>query len=114
MDPRHSAQDVLRCHLCETPVPPLYCQICDIHLCSACGGEHLLDESTEHRVVPFKKRGTTPKCKKHLSKICELYCEQCDIPICSVCVSSKEHHTHNIVNILISLETKKNVLEKDL
>lgn len=22
MDPRQSAQDVLRCHLCETPVPP--------------------------------------------------------------------------------------------
>lgn len=114
MEPRHSAQDLLRCHLCETPVPPLYCEICDIYLCSSCGGEHLLDESTEHRLVPFKKRGITSKCKKHPIKICELYCKQCNIPICSLCIASKEHQSHDSVDIVKSLEDKKTVLQKEL
>lgn len=114
MDPPRSAQDVLRCNLCETSVPPLYCEICDIHLCSACCGKHLLDESNEHRVVPFKKRGRTPKCKTHLSKICEMYCEQCDIPICSLCNASNEHQIHNLADIVKSLGDKKTVLQKDL
>nr|XP_019926959.2 uncharacterized protein LOC105338238 [Crassostrea gigas]XP_034321400.1 uncharacterized protein LOC105338238 [Crassostrea gigas]XP_034321401.1 uncharacterized protein LOC105338238 [Crassostrea gigas] len=114
MDPKRSAQDVLRCHLCETPVPPLYCDTCSIHLCTTCGGEHLLDESTEHRVVPFKKRGYTSKCQKHSLKLCELYCAQCDIPICAKCVSSKEHHLHDVLDILSGIESKRNVLQNDL
>ncbi|XP_052693320.1 E3 ubiquitin-protein ligase TRIM71-like [Crassostrea angulata] len=114
MESRHSGEDMLRCHLCETPVPPLYCDICHIHLCKACVGEHLLDESKEHKVVPFKKRGHATNCQKHSSKICELYCEHCNIPICVLCVSSKEHHTHSVVDILNILESKKHVLQKDL
>nr|XP_034318974.1 uncharacterized protein LOC117687032 [Crassostrea gigas]XP_034318975.1 uncharacterized protein LOC117687032 [Crassostrea gigas] len=114
MDPKRSAQDVLRCHLCETPVPPLYCDTCSIHLCTTCGGEHLLDESTEHRVVPFKKRGCTSKCQKHSLKLCELYCAQCDIPICAQCVSSKEHHLHDVLDVLSGIESKRNVLQNDL
>lgn len=114
MDPKHSAQDVLRCHICETPVPPLYCEICDIHMCSLCSGEHLLDESKEHKVILFKKRGTLFKCKNHSSKICEIYCEHCDIPICSLCIVSKEHQNHNVEDIMNSLGNKKTVLQKDL
>nr|XP_034321399.1 uncharacterized protein LOC117687972 [Crassostrea gigas] len=114
MDPKRSAQDVLRCHFCETLVPPLYCDTCSIHLCTTCGGEHLLDESTEHRVVPFKKRGYTSKCQKHSLKLCELYCAQCDIPICAQCVSSKEHHLHDVLDILSGIESKRNVVQNDL
>ncbi|XP_065927706.1 tripartite motif-containing protein 2-like [Magallana gigas] len=114
MDPRNWAQDVLRCQLCETPVPPLYCDICHIHLCKTCVGEHLLEESKEHKVVPFKKRGLNPKCSKHSTQLCELHCEQCNIPICVECVSSSEHLGHKQVGILKILDTNREALKKDL
>ncbi|XP_052710232.1 E3 ubiquitin-protein ligase TRIM71-like [Crassostrea angulata] len=114
MDRRTWAQDVLRCHLCETPGPPMYCDICHIHLCKACVGEHLSDESKDHKVVTFKKRGFAPECSKHSKKLCELYCEQCNIPICVQCVSSGEHIGHKQVEILKTLQSKKDVLQRDL
>nr|XP_034315658.1 tripartite motif-containing protein 2-like isoform X1 [Crassostrea gigas]XP_034315659.1 tripartite motif-containing protein 2-like isoform X1 [Crassostrea gigas] len=114
MDRRTWAQDVLRCHLCETPAPPMYCDFCHIHLCKACVGEHLSDESKDHKVVPFKKRRFAPECLKHSKKLCELYCEHCNIPICLECVSAGEHLGHKQVELLKSLEAKKEVLQKDL
>uniref|UniRef100_K1RGL7 Tripartite motif-containing protein 2 n=1 Tax=Magallana gigas TaxID=29159 RepID=K1RGL7_MAGGI len=92
----------------------MYCDICHVHLCKACVGEHLSDESTEHRVVPFKKRGFAPECLKHSKKLCELYCEHCNISICLECVSTGEHLGHKQVELLKSLEAKKEVLQKDL
>uniref|UniRef100_K1Q5Q6 Tripartite motif-containing protein 3 n=1 Tax=Magallana gigas TaxID=29159 RepID=K1Q5Q6_MAGGI len=99
----------------------MYCGICHIHLCKACVGEHLLDESKEHTVVPFKKRGLNPKCSKHSTQLCDIHCEQCDIhceqcniPICLECVSSGEHLGHKQVGILKILQTKREALKKDL
>lgn len=48
MDPEYSLQDVIRCHLCETPMPPFHCDICDKNLCKNCEEQHLLDGSTKH------------------------------------------------------------------
>ncbi|XP_052678915.1 uncharacterized protein LOC128159767 [Crassostrea angulata] len=114
MDPENSLQDVLRCHLCETPGPPMYCVICNKYLCKACEGDHLSDLSKEHKVVPFKKRGYTPKCQKHSSKICEHYCEQCNIPICASCLSSEEHNGHKFIEITKTMDNKKEIIQKNL
>ncbi|XP_052709979.1 E3 ubiquitin-protein ligase TRIM71-like [Crassostrea angulata] len=117
MDPRRSAQDVLRCDLCETPVPPYYCDLCHVNLCKKCAGEHLLDETKEHKVVPIKQRRFTsnfPECQKHSLKQCELYCEHCDIPICVQCVSSGEHLGHNVGGFTEKLQFKKEILLNDL
>ncbi|XP_052710964.1 uncharacterized protein LOC128185403 [Crassostrea angulata] len=114
MDPRLCAQDVLRCSLCETPGPRLLCDICHIHLCEDCVGRHLLDETTEHKVVKFKHMGSIanyPICPNHFTQQCELSCKECDIPICVQCV---EHLGHNTIDILKSIETKKEVARKDL
>lgn len=115
MDPEYSLQDLVRCHLCDSPTPPLHCVNCNIHLCEDCEGKHhLSDKSNEHEVVPFKHRRSFPKCQKHLTKICEHYCEQCYIPICSLCVSSTDHQTHNVLDIAEILESKRYALMKDL
>ncbi|XP_052707977.1 E3 ubiquitin-protein ligase TRIM71-like [Crassostrea angulata] len=117
MDPRSSAQDVVRCDVCDTPVPPLHCDFCQTNLCKACVGDHVLDFSKKHQVVPFQDRRSTiisPNCQKHSLKQCELHCEQCDIPICALCVSSKSHENHEKIDIRSYFETKKHDLQTDL
>ncbi|XP_052708660.1 E3 ubiquitin-protein ligase TRIM71-like [Crassostrea angulata] len=116
MDPECSLQDVLRCRLCETPGPPMHCDICHIHLCKACVGEHLSDLSKEHKVLKFKNRGSTPNypnCPKHSAKQCELHCEQCDIPICALCISG-EHLGHTPVDIVKHIESKRELLQREM
>nr|XP_022330761.1 uncharacterized protein LOC111129008 [Crassostrea virginica] len=113
-DPMYSLQDVIRCDLCETPVPPKHCDICHIHLCEACVGEHLSDESKNHYIVPFKLRGITPKCTKHSTEVCKKLCTTCNIPVCPLCVASSEHALHRKKNILTLYETKRELMQKDL
>nr|XP_022327028.1 uncharacterized protein LOC111126577 [Crassostrea virginica] len=113
-DPMYSLQDVIRCDLCETPVPPKHCDICHIHLCEACVGEHLSDESKDHYIVPFKLRGITPKCTKHSTEVCTQLCTTCNIPVCPLCVASSEHKQHKKQDILTLFETKRKLMQKDL
>lgn len=107
MDPKFSLQDVLRCHLCENPMPKMFCDICQLNICDHCVGAHLVDESKNHKVVPFRKRIYKPRCQKHSFEQCELHCEPCDIPLCFQCVSSGEHDQHKKVDVLIHFENKK-------
>ncbi|XP_022333218.2 uncharacterized protein LOC111130433 [Crassostrea virginica] len=113
-DPMYSLQDVIRCDLCETPVPPKHCDICHIHLCEACVGEHLSDQSKEHYIVPFKLRGITPECTKHSTEVCTQLCTTCNIPVCPLCVASSEHEQHKKEDILTLFETKKELMQEDL
>ncbi|XP_078323018.1 uncharacterized protein LOC111130443 [Crassostrea virginica] len=114
MDLQCNLQDVIRCGLCETPVPPKHCAICTVHLCEACEGKHRSDESKDHYIVPFKLRGSIPKCTKHSTEVCTQFCTTCNIPVCSLCVASSEHEQHEKEDILKLFETKRKLMQNDL
>nr|XP_022300235.1 E3 ubiquitin-protein ligase TRIM71-like [Crassostrea virginica] len=109
-----SLQDVIRCDLCETPVPPKHCDICHIHLCEACVEKHLSDQSKDHYIVPFKQRGSIPKCPYHSTKLCIIYCKDCNVPICKLCSSWGEHVQHYTEDLLKAMAEKKELIRKDL
>ena len=110
----YSLQDVIRCDLCETPVPPKHCELCHIHLCEACVETHLSDQSKEHYIVPFKLRGRIPKCTKHSSKTSTTLCKTCNIPVCPLCIASSQHKKHKTEGIGKALTEKKELIRKDL
>nr|XP_022289483.1 E3 ubiquitin-protein ligase TRIM36-like isoform X2 [Crassostrea virginica] len=117
MDQSDSAQDLLRCRLCDAPVPPLWCHLCNVYLCKSCAGEHMLDTSTQHEVIPVEQTMSKPfypTCKKHLRKKCELYCKQCTNPICVQCISSQEHPGHEFMDLSEVVNRKKEKLKKSL
>ncbi|XP_078342038.1 uncharacterized protein LOC144627896 [Crassostrea virginica] len=107
-------QDVIRCDLCETPVPRKHCELCHIHLCETCVGKHLSDQSKDHYIVPFKQRGSIPKCQYHSTKTCTIFCKDCNVPICSICSSFGEHVEHNTEDLLKAMAEKKELIRKDL
>lgn len=120
----HNIKDVIRCHLCDTPVPLLYCDVCHINLCKACAADHLLDDSVEHKVVPIKQKHSSHlytklttyannQCEMH-DEQCELYCKQCDIPICSCCSLSNKHLGHDKCGIIEAFKSKIDDLQRDL
>ncbi|XP_061177570.1 E3 ubiquitin-protein ligase TRIM36-like [Saccostrea echinata] len=111
------AQDVLRCDLCETPIPSMHCDFCHIKLCKACVGEHLSDLSKEHKVVRFKDRGSTlifPECTIHMKNHCQLFCEDCDCPLCLSCLSSNSHKGHTLKHFLEILKSRQNDIDTDI
>lgn len=113
MDPEYSLQDVVRCHLCESPGPSLHCAICNQPLCKECEKKHITDGSTKHRVVPFRLRGCITKCQIHSSQMCDQYCKQCKIPVCAYCVENT-CRGHTSIDVVQKLERKKDILRKDL
>ena len=94
-----SLQDVIRCDLCDTPLPTKHCDVCDIHLCEECEGKHTSDESKEHVVVSFRMRGSTPKCSKHSTEICARYCGTCNTLFCASCDFWGNHNRHKTEHI---------------
>lgn len=91
-----SLQDVVRCHLCERPLPNKHCLNCGVSLCESCVKEHCSQKGSEHKVVPFESRVFAQKCSKHLKNLCEQYCENCSTFVCSVCISSEKHNQHKL------------------
>lgn len=114
MDPR--AQDVVRCDVCYNTTADMHCDTCFVNLCKACVGEHMFDESIDHKIVRFKSRKTTPIypfCLLHTKNRCEMYCTHCDTPICSACVASDEHNGHKISQVLEKCDIIKKNIQKD-
>lgn len=66
--------------------------------------------------MPLRQSLTTHylKCRKHPTKQCELHCEQCDILICAHCISSGDNLGHKQEDIFQNLNSKKEILRKDL
>ncbi|XP_062616404.1 E3 ubiquitin-protein ligase TRIM9-like [Saccostrea cucullata] len=118
MDPRTSAQDVMRCDLCETAVVQMHCDTCLVNLCTACVGKHMIsDESKDHKVVKIQARKSTPLypgCTTHAKDQCRMYCNQCDIPVCTSCVASEKHLGHKILKVLQVLDERRNKIKKDV
>ncbi|XP_062580315.1 uncharacterized protein LOC134242245 [Saccostrea cucullata] len=118
MDPCTSAQDVMRCDLCETAVVEMHCDTCLINLCKACVGEHMIsDESKKHEIVKFSLRKTTPlypACISHVKERCEMYCNKCDIPVCVTCLASDQHLGHKLLKTVQVLDNKKEKITKEL
>lgn len=73
MDSTCSGQDILRCNLCETPVPQLHCDIFYVNLCQGCAGENVLVElqNIEPKKYQEQEKETVPnhqglvKCHPH-------------------------------------------------
>lgn len=49
-DPGYSLRDLIRCNLCETPVPLLHFKTCHKQLCKVCFDKHILNESKDLEV----------------------------------------------------------------
>ncbi|XP_052679592.1 uncharacterized protein LOC128160329 [Crassostrea angulata] len=117
MDPRHSAQDVHRCDLCDTKIVHSYCDFCHVNLCILCIGKHISDGYDKHRIVPFQERRSTliyPKCEIHQQKNCKFQCKDCNtIFVCSFCTASEQHRGHIFVDISSVYKAQKENIEKD-
>ncbi|XP_062618135.1 tripartite motif-containing protein 55-like [Saccostrea cucullata] len=116
MDARTSAQDVMRCDLCEIEVVQMHCDTCLVNLCKACVGEHFsADLSKPHKIVHFKDKKSTlihPRCTSHDEETCEMFCTQCDVPICTICLASDQHLGHKLARVLEIRDKKRDNLVK--
>ncbi|XP_061192883.1 uncharacterized protein LOC133201101 [Saccostrea echinata] len=117
MDPRTSAQDLMRCDLCETAVVQMHCDTCLVNLCTACVGKHFsADLSKPHKIVDFQDRKSTPiypGCKTHDKEQCEMYCNKCDIPVCLSCLTSNQHLGHELSKFLEVFNEKMEIIKQE-
>ena len=85
-----------------------------MHLCEACLGKHLSDQTKVHYIVPFQQRGSIPKCQYHSTKLCLIICKDCNVHICAICSSWGEHVEHEKEDLLKAIAEKKELIRKDL
>lgn len=43
-------QDVVCCHYCETPFPPLHCDLCHQNICNDCEAKHVSETSRNRSI----------------------------------------------------------------
>nr|XP_019923252.2 uncharacterized protein LOC105329443 isoform X3 [Crassostrea gigas]XP_034306463.1 uncharacterized protein LOC105329443 isoform X3 [Crassostrea gigas]XP_034306464.1 uncharacterized protein LOC105329443 isoform X3 [Crassostrea gigas] len=116
MDPRHSAQDVVRCDLCKENIVQSYCDICHVSLCNPCIGDHISDGYHKHVIVPFQERKSTlkfPLCEIHSKETCKLQCKSCDVFLCVICSASHEHKDSDYIVLEDICKTKKEGIVMD-
>lgn len=114
----NTAQDVMRCDLCETVIAQMYCEFCHVKLCKGCIGEHVSSDLTKpHTLTGFYERRSSPvlpKCSLHNKKTCEIHCKECDSPLCADCVIFHQQRTHEFQNIMDIYKSKQKEIEKNL
>ena len=86
-----------------------YCHSCQQDLCCQCKEKHVIDLDTKHHdVTIYRERFSYyPKqeyCKTHPEQVIKKYCKRCDLPVCYHC---RKHRNHELVNIKIAYEDKK-------
>ncbi|XP_062572383.1 E3 ubiquitin-protein ligase TRIM45-like [Saccostrea cucullata] len=118
MDPRISAQDMMRCDLCETAMVQMHCDTCLVNLCIACVGKHMIsDQSKKHEIVPFKLKKSISlcfDCTSHVKERCRMYCHQCDIPVCHKCINASDQHLgHKLLELWKVVDEKKEKFTKE-
>lgn len=56
-DPNNTAQNAIRCYVCDRGPVKLYCSLCAANLCTGCSCDHVLsDPLRHHQVVAFINR----------------------------------------------------------
>nr|XP_022295771.1 uncharacterized protein LOC111105704 [Crassostrea virginica] len=116
MDHDYNAQDVARCDICKTALPPSYCDFCHVNLCKPCIGEHISNDYKKHFIVPIHQRKSTliyPNCETHRNEACQYQCKDCNIFVCYHCLASKQHKGHMLIKLEESFSTKKKHILKD-
>lgn len=117
-DEPDSAQDVIRCDLCDDTDPELYCNICTKSLCKSCTGKHASSKTvTKHDSVRFQYRNQMPSvinCARHQLFTCELFCKQCKKAVCSKCISSEYNQKHALTELSGVFQTKIKEIDNDL
>lgn len=124
MDPYSSAQNVLRCDLCEIEILHSYCDfLCQplYIFCKPCVVDHIWAEYDEHKMVLLKQRRSTlicPKCKARLRNTCKYQCKDCnDTYFCSSCTASEQYRHNKIDTIIYEMKTEineKKIKHKDI
>lgn len=89
---------------------------CLINVCKACVGEHMFDESIDHKIFRYKSKKTTILyhfCSEHSKKLCDIYCKLCNLTICTLCITSDAHIGHKTISFLEQCEIIENDIQKD-
>ncbi|XP_061181591.1 uncharacterized protein LOC133190140 [Saccostrea echinata] len=110
------AQDVVRCCMCYSN-GEFRCHSCSVNLCESCVGKHMSSTMNKlHDVTSliFKKDNQPkfPMCSVLGHQKCEMFCSTCDMAVCSKCITSGNHKSHDVKDVLECLTERKFMIER--